>query len=62
MLFLRVFLRALRLHLNLSSFITAVVLLVTPIASGFTHSWETLFVVRIILGALSIWKIFELSF
>ena len=31
-------------------FITALVLIATPIASGFTHSWQTLFVVRLILG------------
>lgn len=31
-------------------FVTALVLIATPIASGFTHSWETLFVVRLILG------------
>jgi hypothetical protein len=26
------------------------ILIATPIASGFTHSWQTLFVVRLILG------------
>ncbi|PWZ03782.1 hypothetical protein BCV70DRAFT_154200 [Testicularia cyperi] len=31
-------------------FITALILIATPIASGFTKSWETLFVVRLILG------------
>ena len=31
-------------------FVTALILIATPIASGFTHSWETLFVVRLILG------------
>jgi sugar porter (SP) family MFS transporter len=31
-------------------FVTALVLIATPIASGFTHSWETLVVVRLILG------------
>lgn len=31
-------------------FITAIILIVTPIASAFTHSWQTLFVVRLILG------------
>lgn len=31
-------------------FITALILIATPIASGFTHSWQTLFVVRLILG------------
>ncbi|KIM73043.1 hypothetical protein PILCRDRAFT_81426 [Piloderma croceum F 1598] len=31
-------------------FITALILTATPIASGFTHSWQTLFVVRLILG------------
>ncbi|VDB95914.1 unnamed protein product [Peniophora sp. CBMAI 1063] len=31
-------------------FITALILIATPIGSGFTHSWETLFVVRLILG------------
>lgn len=31
-------------------FVTALCLIATPIASGFTHSWETLFVVRLILG------------
>jgi hypothetical protein len=31
-------------------FITALILIATPIASAFTHSWETLFVVRLILG------------
>jgi sugar porter (SP) family MFS transporter len=31
-------------------FITAIILIATPIGSGFTHSWETLFVVRLILG------------
>ncbi|KAJ9116455.1 hypothetical protein QFC22_004897 [Naganishia vaughanmartiniae] len=31
-------------------FITALCLIATPIASGFTKSWETLFVVRIVMG------------
>jgi MFS family permease len=31
-------------------FTSALILIVTPIASGFTHSWQTLFVVRLILG------------
>jgi sugar porter (SP) family MFS transporter len=31
-------------------FVTALCLIATPIASGFTHSWETLFVVRLVLG------------
>lgn len=31
-------------------FLTALVLIATPIASGFTHSWQALFVVRLILG------------
>lgn len=31
-------------------FLTGIVLLVTPICSGLTQSWETLFVVRLILG------------
>ncbi|PWN47406.1 sugar transporter [Violaceomyces palustris] len=31
-------------------FITAIILVATPIGSAFTHSWETLFVVRLILG------------
>ena len=31
-------------------FITALILIATPIGSAFTHSWETLFVVRLILG------------
>jgi hypothetical protein len=31
-------------------FLTALILIATPIASGFTHSWQTLFVVRLILG------------
>lgn len=31
-------------------FITALILIATPIGSGFTHSWEALFVVRLILG------------
>jgi hypothetical protein len=31
-------------------FITAIVLIATPIASGFTHTWQELFVVRLILG------------
>jgi sugar porter (SP) family MFS transporter len=31
-------------------FVTALILIATPIASGFTHSWQTLFVVRLILG------------
>jgi len=31
-------------------FITAVILLVTPIASAFTHSWQALFAVRLVLG------------
>lgn len=31
-------------------FVAALVLIATPIASAFTHSWQTLFVVRLILG------------
>ena len=31
-------------------FITALILVATPIASGFSHSWQTLFVIRLILG------------
>ncbi|KAJ7908833.1 putative sugar transporter [Mycena leptocephala] len=31
-------------------FLTALVLFATPIASGFTHSWQALFAVRFILG------------
>lgn len=31
-------------------FITAIILIVTPIASGFTQNWQQLFVVRLILG------------
>lgn len=31
-------------------FLSALVLIATPIASGFTHSWQTLFVVRLVLG------------
>ena len=31
-------------------FITAIILIVTPIASGFTHNWQQLFIVRLILG------------
>jgi len=31
-------------------FITALILIATPIASGFTHSWQTLFICRLILG------------
>lgn len=31
-------------------FITSIILIVTPIASGFTHSWEALFAVRLVLG------------
>lgn len=31
-------------------FISALILIATPIASGFTHSWQTLFIVRLILG------------
>jgi len=31
-------------------FITAIILIATPIGSAFTHSWETLFVVRLIMG------------
>ncbi|KAJ7318580.1 hypothetical protein DFH08DRAFT_971320 [Mycena albidolilacea] len=31
-------------------FLTALVLFATPIGSGFTHSWQTLFVVKFILG------------
>lgn len=31
-------------------FITALILLATPIGSAFTHSWQTLLVVRLILG------------
>jgi MFS family permease len=31
-------------------FVTALILIATPFASGFTHSWQTLFVVRLILG------------
>jgi len=31
-------------------FTAAIILIATPIASGFTHNWKTLFVVRLILG------------
>jgi sugar porter (SP) family MFS transporter len=31
-------------------FITALILIATPIASGFTHSWHTLLICRLILG------------
>ena len=31
-------------------FITALILIATPIGSGFTQSWQTLFVVRLIMG------------
>lgn len=31
-------------------FITSLILIATPIASGFTHSWEALFAVRLVLG------------
>ncbi|WVQ98392.1 hypothetical protein IAU59_005515 [Kwoniella sp. CBS 9459] len=31
-------------------FITSIILIVTPIASGFTHSWQALAAVRLILG------------
>ena len=31
-------------------FITAIILLATPIGSGFTRTWQELFVVRLILG------------
>jgi MFS family permease len=31
-------------------FITALILIATPIGSAFTHSWQALFVVRLILG------------
>lgn len=31
-------------------FITAIILLATPIGSGFTKTWQELFVVRLILG------------
>lgn len=31
-------------------FITAIILIVTPIASGFTQNWQQLFIVRLILG------------
>jgi MFS family permease len=31
-------------------FVTAIILITTPIASGFTHSWQALFIVRCILG------------
>jgi MFS family permease len=29
---------------------TALILIITPLASGFTQSWQQLFVVRLILG------------
>lgn len=29
-------------------FITAIILIATPIASAFTHSWQTLFIVRLV--------------
>ncbi|WWC73562.1 uncharacterized protein I206_107534 [Kwoniella pini CBS 10737] len=31
-------------------FITSIILIITPIASGFTHSWEALAAVRLVLG------------
>jgi MFS family permease len=31
-------------------FITALILIASPIASGFTHSWEALLAVRLVLG------------
>ncbi|WRT68778.1 uncharacterized protein IL334_005758 [Kwoniella shivajii] len=31
-------------------FVTSLILIITPIASGFTHSWQALAVVRLILG------------
>jgi len=31
-------------------FITALILIATPIASGFSHSWQTLFAIRLVLG------------
>lgn len=31
-------------------FVAALILIATPIASGFTHTWQTLFVIRLILG------------
>jgi MFS family permease len=31
-------------------FVTALILIATPIASGFSHSWQTPFVARLILG------------
>lgn len=31
-------------------FLSALILIATPIASAFTHSWQTLFVVRFVLG------------
>lgn len=31
-------------------FLTAACLTATPIASGFTHSWQTLFAVRFVMG------------
>jgi len=31
-------------------FITAIILIATPIASGFTHSWQALLAVRLIMG------------
>lgn len=31
-------------------FITAIILIVTPIGSAFTHSWGALFAVRFVLG------------
>jgi MFS family permease len=31
-------------------FVAALILIATPIASGFSHSWQTLFVIRLVLG------------
>ena len=31
-------------------FISALILIATPIASGFTHNWQALFIVRLVLG------------
>lgn len=31
-------------------FITSIILIITPIASGFTHSWQALLAVRLVMG------------
>jgi MFS family permease len=31
-------------------FVAALILIATPIASGFSHSWQTLFAIRLVLG------------